>query len=693
MWIPSTGYAHQSDECLPKNSTLNYFFGLLAFLISNLSIGQSPITGKILELSHKKPIAYANIGIANTQIGTISNEDGSFALQVPALNANDTLRISAIGFGKRNVLLRNINHSLTLYLKEQIIQLDEVTITSSKEKNKFFELGNKKVSGGVLETDAGSSIALLIENKNPERKDFSFPVYLQKARVRILRNNLPSFKLRIRLYSVDSLTRAPATDLLNQSLVVESTMRNGWLEFDLAPLKYIVTKPFYLAIERILTASDRAKISNGYQEFIRKHPSRLKIDTIIVDGKKQVRQRLGWSGIDLPGTFIGISNNSSVQKNLSSYSRNTSFAPWGKMRGSLSATLTVSTQPSNSNSIAVEKEKPCDEKISECKTLQACRNFLNETNVNGLQLCVSVKGKIKLSQGFGLADVENNLPVTTATKFRINSVSKTLTSAALINLVSGNKLDLDAPVQNYVPSFPQKKYPITTRQLAGHLAGIRDYNEKDLSDLVHNEHYNSLTEALKIFENDSLVYTPGVRFLYSTFGWNLIGAVIEGASGMNYLDYMQENIWKPMNMLNTCGDDNTKKTANRSKFYDAAGEENDYGDVSYKYSGGGLLSTAEDLVKFGNELLHGNHLDASITKLFFETQHTSDQKPTGYGMGWYVGKDRNGHRIWHHAGDGFSSSSSLIIYPDDDIVIAFLANSQKGVLFDVQKIGALYYSK
>ncbi len=216
-----------------------------------------------------------------------------------------------------------------------------------KKKNKFFELGNRKVSGGVLETDttyAGSSMALLIENNNPVRKDFSFPVYLQKVRVRIYRNNLPSFKLRIRLYSVDSLTRTPGTDLLNQSLVVESTMKNGWLEFDLSPLKYLVTKPFFVAIERILTTSDRAKILSAYQEFIRKYPSRLKTDTIIVDGKKQVRRRLGWSGIDLPGTFIGVSNNKSVQKNLSSYSRITSFAPWEKMRGSLSATVTVSTQ-------------------------------------------------------------------------------------------------------------------------------------------------------------------------------------------------------------------------------------------------------------------------------------------------------------------------------------------------------------
>ena len=667
------------------------------FFVFTFSSAQLLITGKVLNQSNKKPIAYANIGIVKTGVGTISNEDGSFTLQMPSPYVNDTLLFSAIGFGKRNVLIHlYIKGDVTIYLKEQAIQLNEVTITSSKEKNKFFELGNRRVGGGVLETDttyAGSSMALLIENKNPVRKDFSFPVYLQKVRVRIFRNNLSSFKLRVRLYSVDSLTHTPDIDLLNQSLVVESSMKNGWLEFDLSPLKYLISKPFFVAIERILTDSDRAKILKGYQEFIRKYPSRLKTDTIIVDGKKHVRRRLGWSGIDLPGTFIGVSNSQSVQKNLSSYSRNTSFAPWEKMRGGLSATVTVSTQPFSPVISVMAKEKTCDEKTPECKAEQLCKDFLNETNVNGLQLCVSVKGKIKLSQGFGIADVENNVPVTTATKFRINSISKSITSGALIKLMSENKLDIDAPIQKYVPSFPAKKYPFTTRQLAGHLAGIRDYSEKDLSDLVRNEHYLNSAQATKVFENDSLLFKPGSTFHYSTFGWSLIGAEIEGVIGMNYLDYMEQNIWKPMNMLNTCGDDKTKIIPNRSKFYDATGEENDYGDFSYKYPGGGLLSSAEDLVTYGNELLHGNLLDPTLKKTLFETQYTLDQKPTGYGIGWYTGKDKNGHRIWYHAGDMFSSSSYLILYPDDDIVIAFLANSQDGVLLDVQKIGEMFYSK
>ncbi|MFN7494673.1 MAG: serine hydrolase [Cyclobacteriaceae bacterium] len=674
-------------------------FKIALIILINIQLGYSQITvkGKILNQTDKKPIAYANVGIPNTGIGTISNEDGSFSLQLSKLNLKDTLRFSGIGFSKRAIPIQSLlDKEVIVYLKEQVTQLNEVIVQAKKEKNKTFVLGNRKSRGGTLETDtvyAGSATALLIENKNPIQKGLSFPVYLQSASIRIFRNNLPSFKMRVRLYSVDPLTKGPGEDFLNKSVVVESTMRNGWLTFNLSEFNYLISEPFFVAFESILTKTDRELIAKGYHDFIQKHPNRLRIDTVLFEGKKQVRQQLGMSGIDLPGTFIGIAPGESASKLFSCYTRNTSFDKWEKVRGILAATVTVSNQLPASETISTKAPEPCQESSAVCVAIQACNDFLDESNVNGLQLCISVNGKIKLSKGFGLADVENNLPVSTDTQFRLNSISKSVTSAALIKLVSENKLDLDAPIQKYVPSFPVKKYPFTSRQLAGHLAGIRDYNEKDLSDLVRQEHYENATQATKIFENDSLLFKPGSQFHYSTFGWNLIGAVIEGASGKSYLDYMQESIWKPMGMLNTCGDDNTKSIPSRSKFYDAAGNENDYGDWSYKYAGGGLLSTAEDLVKFGNEVLHSNVLDPKLVKHLFEPQFTSSGKATGYGLGWYVGKDKNGHRIWYHAGDMLSSSSYLIIYPDDDIVIAFLANSQEGTLFDVQKIGSLFYRK
>ncbi|MFM8740404.1 MAG: carboxypeptidase-like regulatory domain-containing protein, partial [Cytophagales bacterium] len=180
----------------------------LALLVTiQLGYSQTALHGKVVNQADKKPIAYANIGIANTGIGTISNEDGSFSLQVLTLHLKDTLRFSGIGYGKRSIPIQSfLKKDVIVYLNEHVTQLKEVTVTSKKEKNKTFELGNRKSRGGTLENDtvyAGSATALLIENKNPFKKDFSFPVYLQSASIRIFRNNLPSFKMRVRLYSVD----------------------------------------------------------------------------------------------------------------------------------------------------------------------------------------------------------------------------------------------------------------------------------------------------------------------------------------------------------------------------------------------------------------------------------------------------------------------------------------------------------
>jgi serine beta-lactamase-like protein LACTB len=669
---------------------------LLIFLLSTTGFGQITIKGTVLNRTTQQPVPYANIGIINSNIGTLSNSDGSFSILIPQKNRGDTLNVSALGFGKKVIPVRFFQPEkpYPIRLHERVKTLNAVTITEKRERNQIFELGNRAVRGGVLETDttyAGRSIALLIEPKKPYlKKNVGLPVYLEKANLRIFRNNLKSFKFRIRLNDVDRSTGQPGEDLIQQSIVVESAMKNGWLAFDLSALRYPVSKPFYVTFEQIVDLQDRTDIADGYRKYVQEHPEKLKIDTVEFEGEKEVRQTLK-GGIDLPGTFIGIAATPAAAEKYTSYVRETSFGEWKKVRGIVSATVTVSTQLNPG--IKQIPEKPCQKNEPECLAEQLCRDFMDETGLNGMQIGVSAGNQPTWSAALGYADVGNKLAVTDSTLFRINSVSKSVTSLALIKLVAEGKLDLDAPVQKYVPAFSVKKYSITTRQLAGHLAGFRDYNETDLSDFIRTEHFDNATQALRIFETDTLLFKPGSKFAYSTFGWNLIGAVIEGISGENYLDYMAKTIWKPLKLRHTFGDDSHKIRPNRSKFYDHTGEENELGDWSYKYAGGGLLSTANDLVRLGNELLYGASLDPKLRDILFTSQRTTDGQETGYGLGWYVGKDKNGHRIWHHAGDSFSSSSHLLIYPDDKLVIAFLANSQDGVAFDTQRVGELFYTK
>lgn len=133
------------------------------------------------------------------------------------------------------------------------------------------------------------------------------------------------------------------------------------------------------------------------------------------------------------------------------------------------------------------------------------RDWRVQNNIPGVSVAVGVNGQILWAEGFGLADLEQQVPVTQLTRFRIGSASKPLTAAAAGLLYDRGALDLDTPIQTYVPSFPEKEWPITTRQLMSHTAGIRHY--RDRAEGYSAAHFETVTEALSMFANDP----PAVR--------------------------------------------------------------------------------------------------------------------------------------------------------------------------------------
>jgi len=273
--------------------------------------------------------------------------------------------------------------------------------------------------------------------------------------------------------------------------------------------------------------------------------------------------------------------------------------------------------------------------------------------IPGFALAVAVDGRIVWSEAFGYADLEAKRRTTPATQFRIGSVSKPLTADAVAQLYEQGKLDLDAPVQRYVPTFPDKgaPAPITTRLLGGHLAGIRHYQGNEF---VLNQRFPTVTAGLAIFENDSLVAPPGTRFSYSSYGFNLISAVVEGASGEQFLAYMSRHVFQPLKMTSTAPDRNDSLIPNRTRFY----QRTESGQVvlapsvdnSYKWAGGGFVSTAEDLARFGSAHLAPGYLRAATLELLFTPQHTTSGQATEYGIGWFIATDTLGHRYVFHGG-------------------------------------------
>jgi len=314
-------------------------------------------------------------------------------------------------------------------------------------------------------------------------------------------------------------------------------------------------------------------------------------------------------------------------------------------------------------------------------------------NIPGFALAVAVDGKIVWSEAFGYADVAAKRPATPATQFRIGSVSKSLTADAVAQLYETGKLDLDAPIQRYVPSFPDKGAVITTRLLGGHLAGIRHYRGNEF---LLNQRYPTVTSGLAIFQNDSLVAPPGTRFSYSTYGFNLVSAAVEGASGEQFLSYMSRHVFKPLKMASTAPDKNDSLIPNRTRFYDrtATGEFTlaPTVDNSYKWAGGGFVSTAEDLVRFGSAHLAPGHLKAATLELLFTPQHTTSGEATPYGIGWFIETDTLGHRYVYHGGGSVGGTTAFGVDRDSRVVIALVTNLTDARLGAVQEIRLMFDS-
>jgi CubicO group peptidase (beta-lactamase class C family) len=343
-------------------------------------------------------------------------------------------------------------------------------------------------------------------------------------------------------------------------------------------------------------------------------------------------------------------------------------------------------------SAEIEQAKKIAQRIYE-EGLEAGAKKLQGKKIRptGFAVAVAVNGKLVWTEGYGKADLEQNVAVTPSTKFRIGSVSKPLTATAVALLRQQGKLDIDAPVQKYVPEFPDKGAVITTHQLGGHIAGIRHYKENEFETCSH---YATVVDALQVFKNDPLVAPPGTKFSYSSYGFNLISAVVQKASGENFLSYMREHVFTPLGLKDTDADEEDAIVPNRARFYDYRNDgtyrNSNLTDNSYKWAGGGFLSTPRDLVMFGSAMLHPGLLNQDSLNLLFTRQHTNDGKPTDYGFGWGIHENPGEPRLWEHSGGATGGSAKLFLYPDQGVVFAWTMNTTGLNTKPFQEIGKLF---
>lgn len=324
-----------------------------------------------------------------------------------------------------------------------------------------------------------------------------------------------------------------------------------------------------------------------------------------------------------------------------------------------------------------------DQTLSPQKQAQieaAITKFMASTHVPGLSAAVVEDGKYEWAAGFGFADLENNAPASEHTLFRLGSISKTLTAAGAMELWERGKLELDSPVQKYCPAFPQKSGPITTREVMGHLGGIRHYKVDSLDDpeVGNTKHFdNPIQAGLDFFKDDPLVAQPGSHFHYSTQGYTLVGCVMEGASGVKYTDYMRQNVLLPAGMEQTQPDDRLAVIPYRTRFYQKTKsgtvENADFLDSSYKIPGGGWLSSAEDMARFEVAILNDKLMKSTTRDLMWKPLKPSDGSKDTYGLGWGV-TDEYGFRMVGHSGGQQGTSTDFMIAPDQRAGVVVLTN-------------------
>jgi serine beta-lactamase-like protein LACTB len=300
---------------------------------------------------------------------------------------------------------------------------------------------------------------------------------------------------------------------------------------------------------------------------------------------------------------------------------------------------------------------------------------MDRLKIPGLSAAIAIDLRTAWSEGFGMADIENAVPARANTVYRLGSISKPITAVAVMQLAERGKLKLDEPIQTYVPAFPRKPWPVTVRELLAHLGGVRHYTSP--VEIASTRHYMEVLGALDVFGNDPLLFEPGTRFSYTTYGYTLLGGAVESASGMKFMDYLREHIFAPANMEHIRDDNVYAIVPHRARGYrrPAGGEiENcELADTSNKIPGGGMISTAGDLVQFASAVAGETLLNRQSVSQMFTEQKTADGKPTRYGLGWYL-FDINGRKWAGHSGAQPGTSTMLLLEPKQGFAVSLMAN-------------------
>lgn len=289
------------------------------------------------------------------------------------------------------------------------------------------------------------------------------------------------------------------------------------------------------------------------------------------------------------------------------------------------------------------------------------------------------------AEGFGYADLENKVMAGPESSYRIASITKTITALAVLQLVQEGKIDLDAEIQKYVPYFPRKKWPVTVRQLLGHLGGISHYKNYAVEGTIKEP--KTTRESIAIFQDFDLVAEPGTRYNYSSYGYNLLGAAIEEVSRLPYEEFIKKHIFDPLEMKDSRLDNPADLIPNRVKGYRLTRGElrkSEFVDISSRFAAAGARSTVADLLKYARGICEGKLLQKRAWKMMFSSMAIRSGYYTWCGMAWGV-QPWQGHFAVSHSGFLAETRAFLLIFPVDRFAVAIACNLEGANLMPYAK--------
>jgi CubicO group peptidase (beta-lactamase class C family) len=336
---------------------------------------------------------------------------------------------------------------------------------------------------------------------------------------------------------------------------------------------------------------------------------------------------------------------------------------------------TPTTAPTTPTITVIPTVAPTPTQTAEDKLASRIGNFLNalvEQDRYSGSILVAKDGKVVISQGYGMANLEHEVPNMPQTKFRLGSITKQFTAMAILQLQQQGKLNVQDPICQYIFHCPAAWQPIRIHHLLTHTSGIHDFTVAS-GYTEFKKQFSTPNDIIDRFRDLPLDFAPGEVWSYSNSGYIVLGSIIEKVSQMSYALFLQLNIFEPLGMANTGYDRNLSIIKDHAQGYSNSTSNADYIDMSVPYAAGGLYSTVEDLFLWDQALYTDKLVSLSLRDEMFTPFIPIPGSETSYGYGWVIGKQSN-HQWISHAGGIEGFYTEIDRYPKEKVAIILLSN-------------------